>query len=597
MKQKWYLLAAAAIGLAVSACTEKLDVNNMDPHIQANLALALPVGEISTSVGDFLGGSSIYYREDGVLYWRDTLKIDRQYHMVDLKQYYSSVTKEMRIQDIAAYQEKDAIEGDGITHVLSFPLTLTLNMNDVFDEERIDSAYIAAASFTSRITHNFALEPEYIKRINLRLPKNIHRAAGNVISLPVKDFAYGNDVTIVVDDFILDLMKDHNATPSNTNVINTVTFTVDFYVRVPAGHDVPINSTSSFTYFFGIDFIDFVALWGTFQPGNQMIDDTSVKIDSVWEAWHQIRDLHLPLADPSVELHVTSEIGAPLTLHIDRLSVKEEATGEERYATFNGATSISKALPNFVDINAEFGTTATNIITFNKDAANGHIDDMFAIRPDVVFYKYQVYINDDYYYKTNYPQHRLTNNTQLHIDAVVTIPFAFNKGLEVSYTDTLKDLNISEVSLDSLLKDVPVVEHVTTKELGLVLTAENYLPFNAKFAFAFFDENGVEIDLQQALDGKEIVVNGPTSYDPQGRITKPGVTHKTIKVSQDNLDKLTKIKQIRYTASLYDVDEKSLSNAAAVYPVHILNTSSINLKIAIAADVEAYLNVELNKKK
>lgn len=581
MKQKRFLSTLLMLAALMTACTEKLDLKNIDPHAQAKMALALPVGEMSVTVGDLLGNTGIYYREDGALYWQDTVKMQRQFHPININKYCTSVTHDLLLSTIPGFEGQSIIVGDNSTHTLSFPLQIKFdNINDVFSEERIDSLYIAEASFISNIQENFGLNPTYIKRVALRLPAEIHKAGSKTLPLPIDNFAFGSNIRVTIKDFVIDFMKDHKAQPSSENVTNSVTFMIDFDVCIPTGEIITIDAHSGFTYRFDVDFMDFVALWGRFAPDKEMNIKEVMDIDTVWKAWSKIRSLHLPLTEPQIDIHFISEIGVPLCMHLDHFSAKEEASGEVRYAKFDGSKSWDYTLSNFVKADAPLNATAENIITFSNKPSQGEIDQLFTIRPDQISYDCSVYINDDPYYQTQYPQHRLTKNTEMNFQIVITLPFVFNKGMDVSYSDTLKNVEINQLSLDSLVKDVKQIEKIETKELNLILTTENKLPFDIDLALLFLDENYAEIDLGSVT---------------KGTLSKPGINHMTISLNQESLNKLTKVKHILYTAGIADVNEKALTQAATTYPVKILNTSSVKVKMAIAADVEAYLSLSFDK--
>ena len=71
-----------------------------------------------------------------------------------------------------------------------------------------------------------------------------------------------------------------------------------------------------------------------------------------------------------------------------------------------------------------------------KDPAEGHIDNLFTVEPQKLEFAYNAYIRNT----PDYPQLRLTKGAHVGVTAEMTMPFEFNKGLNLAYSDTLKDV-------------------------------------------------------------------------------------------------------------------------------------------------------------
>lgn len=576
------LLTATAIGmLCLPGCKADIDLNDIDPAAQVKLGLALPVGELSATIGDFLGGKVKNYievREDGVLQYRDTFNIKRNFHSINLADYTSNATQTFKPAEQYPLLNGTSLKA-GQTYTLEFPLVLTLNnINSVFDDERIDSIRLREAMFTSTLSvSDFNLPYTDIRKLELITDPNIQREAGDIVDIPLTGYDYNTLIPINIQDFSINLMKDKAQAPGIGNVINQLTFTFRFTI-VPT-QDIAISNGASIHYDFNVQFIDYKAVWGWFKPSNFMTDADTIDIAKEWEDWNTIRKLTLRLAEPAVKLNVTTSIGCPLTLNADYLFAQATESGETRYATFDGSRQKIWAFTEYVHpITDPIGTTATNTYTLNETPQNGHLDELFDVRPDILGYKYEIVINQNH--PDHLLQHRLDENTDINVEAVTTIPFIFNSGVELAYTDSIKDINLEKMSLDSLLADVEIIDTLHTNHLKLVLKAENWIPFNIKGTFTFLDKDDNIINFRLQEEDNTLNIAGPTKIENRV-IIEPGISHLVIDIEQDELDKLASLKTIVYNAFLGE-------NTATV---RLLDTSRLKIKIGVAADVEAVLNL------
>ena len=92
MKKSTYFIVflISCLGL-LNACKSDVDLSNIDMSSQINLGVALPIGTMSATIGDFLGDSlieQIMVDEMGVFHFCDTLPLQtRDFHSIDLTKY------------------------------------------------------------------------------------------------------------------------------------------------------------------------------------------------------------------------------------------------------------------------------------------------------------------------------------------------------------------------------------------------------------------------------------------------------------------------------------------------------------------------------
>ncbi len=582
-------ISALGMLLSLPSCRADVDLNDIDPSAQVQLGLALPVGEVSVTINDLLKGDLkdlVSVDEEGLLYFEDTFGIKRDFHTMDMANYISNVNKQFVIGDVQPALVGFAIPA-GQEVVLDFPLSMELtDMNTSLDDERIDSIYIHEARFSTLMSvTDLDLPYSSIKKLEIILSDNIYRRSGKIVDIPLTGKGYNDSIHILIDEFTINLMKDKTQEPSNTNVLNTLDFTFRFTIQPE--RNIPISATSAINYDFKVQFLDYNAIWGMFKPSNLMLDTDTIDLSKDMEGWDLIDRFNLRLAEPRITIHVKQSLACPLEMNLDYFFVSSQKDGKTEFATFNGNRNYIWAFPLYIDpINDPLDATVTNTWVLDYTESNGRIDKLFDIRPDLIGYQFEVFINQSYSSKLK--QHRLTQNTEVEIEAIAHLPFVFNPGVEIAYSDTLKDINIGSQSIDSIVQNSEVVDSLHINELKLVLMATNYIPFNINATFRFFDENGEEIHFNGLLeDGSDTVkIAGPTKVENRV-VLEPGKTNVVIRIDQEEYKKLESLSYIVYELFL---GENTVS-------VRLLDRSELRLKVGIAADVKALLNLDFDNNK
>lgn len=591
-----------------AGCNNDIDLQNLDPRAEIEMGVAMPVGWLSATVGDFLGNgqvSGIYVGENNVLYYRDTFDISRRYHNVNMAEKVSKTNQLFDVYKELARQGK--LDADGkVTETgkqikLEFPFTMKLNKvnNDIHDE-RIDSVWITNSRFSSYISsENLPLKEAWVDKIEIVLGDEFHRKAGKSIMVCKKgDFNYNQNIPITVDEFILDLMKTHK--PSHwseyaKNAKDSCHLQINFYFTIPKGTgDVVIPKTAKYKYQLQMQFAKFAAIWGFFKPSADMHDADTIVIENEWESWKTIKKAKLPFYDPRVNMHITSKIAGALCVHGEYAYAQSLTTNETRYATFNEAgTQIFRnesfnTKGEYMPLDSKIGDSISNVVLFDKDPLRGHIDRLFELRPDIVGYKF--YLDYD---SIVTPQIRMLPSTVIKMEADVYAQFRFNKGVEASYQDTLKDINLSSISLDSLANNSNVLDSIKNAELELVLICVNKLPLRVRAVPEFLDEYGVPImdpaNPSQKLrisDSDTLLLNAPKVVFEQGRsyIGDADTTIFKIQMDKAHFEKFSQIKQMKFYAEL---DAEQMNYAYDQNPDYKLQiTTEDNLKVHLGVAVK-----------
>lgn len=616
---KHVLFGALVLGFAVllGSCRSDIDLPNLDKSAEVELGIALPLGSVSATIGDFLGNGQvdgIYVGDNGVFFFRDTFDISRTFHDVDLKSKVTNVDKNFDVYEELDRQGK--LDPDGTVNEtgkqikMEFPFTMKLNKinSDIYDE-RLDSAFIENASFSSFITRkDLPLPAEWIDKVEIELGEEFKRKEGQIVPVCGPNaFRYSDSIPVTVDNFTINLMKKTGNLPWReypTNVKNECQMQINFYFTIPSGKKVVIPTTASYNYSLRVRFIDFTAIWGFFKPSSDMRDADTIVIEDEWPKWHDLQKARLPFYEPRINLHIKSKIAGAMVLHGEYLYVKSSQTGDSIFATFDEAEQKLFRVEAFnhpgeyLSLDSKPGDSIRYSVLFDRDPLRGHIDNLFALRPDILGYKF--FIDFD---SLTTPQIRVLPKTNMKIEADMFAPFRFNKGLEASYIDTLSDINISKYSLDSLLADVDVVDTIKTANVKLVLTFENKLPVRVRAHVRFLDENGAEImdpvDKTKPLRLSEtdtLLIEARKEVFAQG-ITSPGEPGRsifTVNVDKDHYETFTSIRQMEYYAELDAEQMEPYFDQDPEYKVQL--TKDDNLKAVLGLSAKADAIFDLNSK-
>ncbi len=615
MKKHLLLLACVAvIATLLSSCKEDLDLKNMDNRAEVEMGIALPIGSMSATIGDFLGNGQvdgIYVGTGGLLYFRDTFDITRTFHNINLEEKVSNVDRNFYVYEqlSAGNMNADGTVKTGKPIMLKFPFSMKLNnINNDVSDERIDSALIDKSRFYSTITTSDwdEFKPEYIDKVEIVLGDEFKRDSKVVTVCTKGDFAFNSEIPININEFVLDLMKKQDIstmswTDIKKNVKDSCHLEIRFHFTIPDGDKVHVTTSTKYNYHLRVQFINFIAVWGFFKPSSDMRDADTVRIEDEWKKWRDLKKAKLPFDTPNVYLNIKSKIAGAMNMHGEYLYVKSLQTNDSVYALFNGQRKRDVFYDgkgvgrDFLPLTSAIGDSIeyTRII-FDERTDRGQIDKLFAIRPDIMGYKF--YMDFD---SLITPQIRVLPNTNITINADIDAAFQFKKGLEASYIDTIGDVKLEKYTLDSLLADVNAIDTVKTSDLHLVMAFENKIPLRIKGHFIFMDENEqVIMDPNNSKrpfgfsDTDTIRIATPSITYSQGEahIGDPGKTVYTISVNRRHFDTLARIKNIQLIAEL---DAEQVDAAASQDPnwrVKIKKDDQLKVRIGVTAKVDAVLN-------
>lgn len=573
------LLLIAMMGVGLAGCHSDVNLKEVTVDSTAKAKLSLPVGEVTTSFGNMIGlfgkTADIIINDKGLLELHVSEKHVRDFHEIVLTDYIGKVEEDVLLSPMGI-----STLAKGYEQNIPVPLSITFDgVNDDLSDERLDSMVIDTARFTTRISvKSLGISETDIKKVTLKLGPQFRRAKGTDIELP--DFHLDTDVPIMVDNFTLVMMKNENAAPGNDNVINTAGIT--FIITLKTGEDVAVSAGSAFHFSFEVELLTYKALYGYFKPDPKETSDESTVDVPIKLPGNE--PFILPSKDPEIEMTFTYSLSMPLRVYfyyIQALHPNDEITPAQ---WDGGSTDRLEPLQNILAINAPLDASVQSSILLDKTIKGGTIDRFFLKEVTGLAYKYDLLIDDPMATLKDMKQFRMTQNRNFVMDFLFKMPFEFNPGLDAAYVDTIKDVHLERASLDSLAAMTGgIITKIDSAELTLYLVINNEIPVDLQLDAEFLDEDNQPLNLKPL---KNIKIDG-------ARMTSitditPQATTVTVPVHTEDFDEIAKTRSIRIRVHLGEEAETKTKQAA--FPAK----SKLSIKVGIAGNVQAALNLELN---
>lgn len=608
-------LLIALVGSVLMACHSDINLNNIDTTTELELGAALPIGSVRAKLGDFAGQIDHVFIDSvngGVITWRDTFPESRHYTDYDITQHISDRKLHLNVYEKA--QAAHIIGPNGKVTGTGDPVTLTFRLPIILKDinvpgtlNRMDSALVENARFSSIIdTTDLPLKWEWIDAVELVLGEQVYREQGNTMTVYRRGDQgnYGKKINTTIDAFSICMMKDRNLNfVDNTfedyrnNVVDSCVFEVNFIFTIPKGKEVPVPETARFNYSLELQFLQYSAIWGYFEPSKDMSADEEIDLAESWGSISFLQHASTPFSDPTVDAQVETKLAGELLMEGKHLYVIDN-NGDSVYALFNGSRQRkAEAMTPYLSPDPKIdpiGKSIRTSVLFDKDPQRGEIDRLFRNMPQKMGYCFDVYFNT-----RNTPQIRFTPDNRVSVDAVCTLPMKFADGLFVDYRDTIKDVDISKLSIDSLVSSSEYIESVETSDINLYMTAISEIPLTIKATMIYLDS------LNQPLKDPEdksklfnpfvedtIRINPPRfAKNAMGGWSpvENGRSIITAKLTKEKLDLMPDVKSIIYHVF---IDNASLNEAykQGLHEVPLTAEQRLELKIGLTAKVDAVMN-------
>lgn len=593
------VLSMALGTMFVSGCKSDVDFSNIDKKAEIDMALALPVGSMSAKINDFIGSEQVRehleVNDEGVLQFNFDYDISRPYTTIDVKDYMAKADQSITIKSQT---------GATITGATTLVLPIVLTLDDCNTPEkiaefgRIDSMLVSDIKFITTLSlESWSLNKDYVSNVRLVLKDGFNRSGGAMYELDFEDF--GKPIEIEIHDFYASLVKDKSLVPTtkdaaDQNVGNELHCEIQMILS--SSTSAIVGDDSKINVNMHTEDMKYEAIWGYFIPGNKMREQGTEDIVSDLDNWSKLKKCTLMLAKPRIDIWATTQIVAPLVIKINEISVtsSESVLTEKAHFAEGDHTTWHYITPNIYhsQFQTRPGITYSAPYYMTEDPTQGDLARLFRIRPDLLNYDFDIEVDPD----NRHLQHRITPNSNIDLSTKMHIPLCFNKGMELNYCDTANDVEIN-LNLDSIVKDVQIMDSLKATDIKLRLLAESTIPLDVKAGFSFLDEFDQPIDFSNLIDNDTIYIKAPTELI-QGVVNpdKPGKTEIIINISKEEFDKLRLIKKIKYDAYLMTNNQTFDDNPGTRY-VSLLPSSGLKINIGASANLEALLNLDFNSEK
>ena len=600
----------------LAGCRSEIRLDNVDPTIEAQMKLALPIGSISAKVSDFMGTSddAEFYIDTlngkGVVTWHRSFnfhedidnyvdmpsKIEGQSYDVNLytmikPAHYTDPVNPLISFDLVGDDDKINLPaGYTFSDSLEFEMPMIIkDINQVGKTERVDSAQFTTANFSVTLDrNNFAdMQWEWIDKITVDLSEHI-LGTTQIFDLYTKGdgYGFGQKMPINLSNVTLDLMKDHSQPVGSDNVYDRITIKAKVKYTVPGPTTAQLYNNSGLTCKFGVETIKVKAIWGWFTDNASYFSE---ELNISYNPYTFLNGARLPLAKPSIDATLETPIAGNILFLVDHLYMLDSA-GVKHSATWNGSEQLSKPFTTAdgcVDpINDPLDKVAKLKFRFDETPENGDIDELLTEMPRKFAYK--VGVNFD---KATTPQIRIAGNLYVDAKATAKVPIEFHKGIKIAYSDTIKGIKLEEASIDSLLKEVNWVDTLKTTNVHVYATVYNGIPLDIKGTFYCLDADNNKImdpnNPSQVWTIFTDTLNLPGgTYDTGTRDVTPAKKLNICEMTKERLDLFPKIKSIVYDAYVTD---DCIQNAP--FGAQINGTNSVKVTLGLTADIDAVINV------
>jgi hypothetical protein len=497
----------------------------MDKTVELNSALALPLGQTTLRVSDLFSeefGSN--FKVDNTenyvyLNWHDTLEYIVTNELADFskgKQLESSFIDDSRTKIFPKSGSKQINKtlADNINKLLqssdNYVIDYDYDFNRVENGEltqRVDSLHVNSLLLNIDITlKNFTGISPNDSWIKL-----------DVTSPDIPELEEQN--IIIKSNSQKEIIRLHDFTLPFNGEGTKLPISLKFTLLVPEGKTITVHSNSDITTKILVDEIDVNKAWGYFNSSGNLLEK-SFDIDIPDEILRNVnlQNNKLLFHDPTVIFEIESNIGVPLQVVIDKITTTD-SKGNKVNAAFNGNPDYTIELEK-----PREGTSQITRTVFNRE--NGNTNLLFTINPQKLSCSFHANVNHE---AAKIDQnHYMWFPLKFKIPIEFKLPFQFDPGTSYTYTDTIKDADISK-----LIEDMAGSSgDIDITDLKVTLNIENSLPVNAVAKAIFLDDDGQTVHIEDNIE-----IPAP-NVDAEGRSVD--VAEQTIILSAGSSIKETK---------------------------------------------------------
>jgi hypothetical protein len=396
------------------------------------------------------------------------------------------ITDLLQIEDISTAQsvsltgtEVSALPGSAtVTHTFSKSLSLDVTNGEELKQITVKSGSLPF-SISSTFRHNVQVSVTfpYIKKNNIPLTKTINLNYSGTVPMVSSN-------SIDLAGYIIDCSE------GNTKV-NTISYTGTVMVTYISGNS--INTTQKVDFTTGIMDVEYSYIEGYIGQYVLNIPQDSVAIDIFDNAFLG----SIFFTDPKVRTIITSSVGAPSTVKLNKLVTKSNITG----TTDITGTIINTDIPiNYPSI-SQVGQEETTTIQLDK--TNSNVQTVFNPAPNKVIYQMSAVVNP-----AGPTANFVTDNSKIKIRGEVEIPME-GKISQLILKDSINGMTFPDLVISG--------KQVVITGATFNLSMQNGFPMNTNVQMYFIDDTNVIVD--SLFESPHLIMSA--AVDAMGKVTTP----------------------------------------------------------------------------
>jgi len=562
------------ICLFTASCLSDVDLINFSKDIKLDESLVLPVGDAKVTIKDIL---SKYGLPQNI----DTTNTEISY--------VNSFSAEFKFDNLNFRDSIEPLEKiitlSPVTLIFppNFPVAippidadLTFNANAIGDENRVDQLVVNSSLLNVQVDVSPDLIGIPASSIKIEFDfadADLHIDNGIMPSIRPTD--YGVTGQIAVGSYTVNLTGRES-----------IPFKIKVYIDPQSG-PVVISPTSVINLKVSFSNVDYKVAYGYFKMNYDVEKRYEIPVDLN----SFFPNSHFKLANPTVDVTATTNVGEDLNVNIDYVRSYNSAFPANVYnAMFYDPVlkTTSNSILETVSGPTVLGDWTTK--TYDQvNSKNGETDKIFdnSPYPNTIEYKYTV---------TSDPsrvQNFITPDSKVKLDINARIPFSVKGGSYFNLTDTIHNFDVGTIlnNVDSAV---------------LVIKVYNGLPVKANYRMTYWRSEQpndtvpgivttVIDDTNVASLNSEFQINAP-QVDADGIVIPTGITPQILKIGL-NKKNILQLKLTKFIVfNLYLEGNKTVINGVTVESlIHFTTKNSFAVKLGVFVKSNATVNIGTTK--
>lgn len=571
MKKVFILVVFSISVFFFSSCVTDYDFFDVSTDIKIDESLVLPVAEANVTLGDLLKKFGLPDNIDttnSLISYADTFKFEFNYADLNRADTIKPFQKYLYLTQTPLF-----IPGNFPIDLPPFNADVEMAINGNVNKEHVDSIIINSAK---------------MKTI-LEVSSDLQAISPNDVSV---DFIFPEDTVVFENGYTPTFHPVAYGTPGylpfgKSSILlkgsNKIPLKIKVNIKTQST-PIILSPTSYVLLKMNFEDVDLSRVYGLFDINleNENTFDTGINFDDY------VPNGLIQIANPKLDLSVSSNVGMNLNLNINYLKAYNSSTpGNIFEAVFDNPKTgtRSNSYSDVFEGPLLYGNWVTkNYSQFNN--VNGEFDKLFDTKPypNVIDYKVSMSTNP-----TRTSNFISTDNKTTAI-LKLNVPFQFKKDSYFTLTDTINDLNIGDAlnQVDSAI---------------LVLKLKNGFPLKAKYRMTYWKSEAAN-DTITAFGGSvntvgdgsqlgnltsEYIINS-AKVDANGYVSEVAPQLIKIMLNKAQIEALKSTKFIIFSLYLSG-DQKDVDGAPTTFPISFTTRNRFGVKLGLFVKGGTVLNL------